>query len=524
MSAFGDVVGKVRDYAKGQDQDADAHVTQDGFDVLGYSWDLKDARRAVEQATGLVESGGEVTLRLPVDGGVVVLTSDRPDIWLPEDDGPEAVLPHLAESPTRLSWTTADLLAGDSAAGFGAVTGGTAEVGLSKERWQSPIEEQTGRSVWIGLSVNDLAGWLQTAIPEQIAQKLFGAPGALVLLANWSEDVFETADLAIGDLDHVPSAGVDDDDVLVARLEGRSEHDRLPDWRLIGADLSAAPAALAEPLRQAAGLTAARLLAEVQDADEVRPSATQPTRWKLAATPGEADGEFTALIGLVRWVGEDLSEARLQVARELAAERIKDPAHQQDERSVLEAAKLAYRLHVRQDVLQSLERQQTLEDAFRDLDDRAAEMRAKLGDALDDALTKGMAGALTIAIASLASAKVRDWPATIAGVVLACYLFIAAANVALLRRDSVKRLNEAAKLAKGRLEGLGDSLVRPVEQWKRALERRARFAFWVLFVAAIAVLAGGIAQNSEITSRDDTATATPTTTETSPTAGSPEAR
>jgi hypothetical protein len=125
-------------------------------------------------------------------------------------------------------------------------------------------------------------------------------------------------------------------------------------------------------------------------------------------------------------------------------------------------------------------------------------MRGKLADALDSALTKALAGALTITIASLTSAKVRDWPATIAGIVLAGYLVISAVNVWHLREDSMQRLEEAASLADKRVEGLGETLAGSLELWKHSLQRRADFALGVLIVVAVAVLVGGIAQNTEL--------------------------
>jgi uncharacterized membrane protein len=221
--------------------------------------------------------------------------------------------------------------------------------------------------------------------------------------------------------------------------------------------------------------------------------------------------DFGALVALVRWLADDLSEARLAVARDLAAERIKDLTRPPDP-TIMEAARLAYTLHVERDVRESLDHQRVLEEAFRDLDDRVAEMRAKLAEGLDSALTKAIAGALTITIASLTSAKVRDWPATIAGIVLAAYLFLTAYSVWLLGCDSQQRLDESATLANKRQERLGDELGAAVKSWKTSLHRRACVAATVLSIAALAVLVGGIAQNTKITGGRDSAKPPPAAT------------
>ncbi len=504
MSAdFVAALAAVRTYARTQGQDADDHVTDDGFDTLMYAWTLNDALAAVREATAVVAAGSTVTLRLPVDALVTVLHSDAPGTWLAEDRDPSDVLPHLGGAGPKAAWSDTDLTGRDAASGFAAVTGGTVEVAFPKAGWRSALEQEVDRTVWIGPGMDGLASWVRDTVPEQIAAKLFTRPGALVLLEKWPlPPVGGAARLAIGDLDLRPP-GTADDDVLVNRLANRGESALLPRWRLLDVDTQPVPLALREPLQRAIGLTAVGLLAEVAEAGHVRPSATEATEWAVPATPGEADGDFAAVIALVRWIGQDLSEARLEVARNLAATRIDDPAEDQASDAILRAARLAFRLHIKQDVRESLEHQQKLEEAFRDLDDRVAEMRAKLANALDGALTKAIAGALTITIASLTSAKVRDWPATIAGVVLAGYLILSAVNICHLCRDSKTRLDEAAALARTRVEGLGDRLTNSLEPWKTSLTDRARFALGVLIVVAVAVLVGAVAQNAKITGRDD---------------------
>jgi hypothetical protein len=500
MSAdFQDALAAVQAYAGGQGVDASERVAADGFERLVYRWPLSDALAAVRDAGAVVAAGATVTLRLPVGGDTTVLRSDQPGRWIAEERDPAEVLVHLAGGQPRAEWTADELLAGGAQDGFAAVTGGTTEVAFDKAAWRAAVEAAVDRSVWIGPSKDSFARWLRETIPEQIAEKLLARPGGLVLLADWGSvpAVGQSTRLAIGGLDCRPAPAVDDD-VLAKRLASRGESALLPAWRLLDVDPRPEPQAIRAPMQAAIGLTAARLLSAVVEGGRLRPSATQPTEWTLAATPGAADGDFAALVALVRWVGQDLGEARLEVARDLAARRIGDPAHDDDAEAIRSAAQLAFELHVESDVRESLAYQRELEEAFRALDDSVAEMRAKLADALDGALTKALAGALTITIASLASAKVRGWPATIAGIGLAVYLALSAYNLRHLRDDSLQRLDEAAALARHRAAGLGDTLTTRIESWKQTLRGRANFALAVLVAATIAVVILGIVLNPKI--------------------------
>lgn len=496
--AFASALGAVRSYGAALGVDAHEHVVDEGWATLVYAWELGDALASVREADGVVGAGATVVLRLPVDASTCTLTSDSAGTWIPDGLDPSAVLPHLVDAPPQAAWATEELLAGDAAEGFAAVTGGTATITLGKERWRTDLERETGRSVWIGPSADGFATWLQDTIPVQIAERLFAAPGCLVALEGWAAPpVGGDGRLVTGSLEHRPPRHVEEG-ALAERLAGRGETDLLPSWRLLDVDPLAQPRAIREPLQRARGLIAARLLAEVAEGDRLRPSAVQATEWTLPATPGGADGEFTALIALVRWVGDDLGEARFEVARDLAARRIEDPAHTLAGDPIVRAARLAYRLNVQRDVRASLDHQQRLEEAFRALDDRVAEMRAKLADGVDSALTKAIAGGLAITIAALTSAAVRDWPATIASWVLTLYLALAAVGVWHLRGDSTKRLDEARALAEGRVEGLGDRLSNSLDAWSDSLTRRANGAVLILALAAIAVFVGGLAQNAQI--------------------------
>jgi hypothetical protein len=148
---------------------------------------------------------------------------------------------------------------------------------------------------------------------------------------------------------------------------------------------------------------------------------------------------------------------------------------------------------------ESLERQQKLEELFRDLDDKAAEMRSSIDDTLDGSVTKALAGALAITIAALTSAKVRDWPATFAAVVLMGYLLTSARQLKRWRQDDADiRLRDAGTLAATRMEGLGDKLVDATKAWRSLLRSRTRRATCMLRWLAVLLPIGGVLGNGPV--------------------------
>jgi hypothetical protein len=474
----------------------------DNFEQLAYRWQITDIGAALRSVAGLLQTGASLKLRLIVEETELTLQADRADRWYSASSpDPSGYLEHLRDAGAKVSRTTAELLRGDADSGFGAVESAEMSAEFSKQGWADEIAAETGRSVWIGLSSASFATWLAETDVGQIARRLFAKPGALVLLADWPvpKAVSAGSRLRIGSLAERP-AGASDNALLTRRLDERKESANLPSWRLLEVDAQpgVVPADLQRLLKQAVGITAASLIA-VREDGVFRPAADQETQWKLPSTPGTEDADVDAIVGLARWVGADLSEIRFTVARDLAGRRIPDPLQGSPAEPLLDAARIAYRLSVRTDVIESLERQQQLEESFRDLDDRAAAMRASIDDTVDGTVTKALAGALAIAIAALTSAKVRDWPATIAAFVLAGYLGATAIGLARWRRDDADaRLRDAGALAAQRVEKLGARLLKSTEDWRRQLQTRVGRAIAILWTLAVLLSVGGLLSNSAV--------------------------
>jgi hypothetical protein len=480
---------------------ADA-LSDDDFEQLAYRWQLTNVRAALRGAIALVRAGAAVELRLVVGDTESRLRADGPDRWQPvSGPDPASVLEHLHGVGPKVAWTTDQLLQGDSEAGLSAVESAEAGVELAKSQWTDPISKATGRSVWIGPTLVGFAAWLAGTVPEQIASKLFSKPGALVLLAELPAKTTMRARerMTIGSLvERAPA--VSDSELLTTRLEERGERKYLPAWRLIHVEADpSVPVTISRPLARAIGMTAAKLIAEVQDGENLRPSADEATEWSLPRTPGDGEADVDAIVQLARWVGADLSESRLGIARDLAARRLPDPLHGGAAEPLLDAARIAHRLAVHGDVIEALERQQRLEELFRELDDKAAAMRSSINETLDASVTKALAGALAVTIAALTSAKVRDWPATVAAFVLAGYLAINAIGLASWRReDADARLRDAGRLASARVETLGNQLEQSTETWRALLRTRVRRATTVLWILAVLLVAGGLFGNGPI--------------------------
>jgi hypothetical protein len=461
---------------------AEGGRVDDVFEQLIYRWD----RIAV---------GAEATLTVPTENAELFLSSVGVDRWSfaggPE---PQAAIEGLTALGAKLDWGTAELLKGRWPE---ASAGTQVKVVLPKQPWAGPISRQTGRSVWIGPSVAGFADWIARTGTERIAAELFAEPGALVLLADWSgEEVAVGRRLTVGSL-VARAPRVEDSEELEKRIE--EEEKRRP-WRLLDVDLRVGlPAELDVPLARAAGITAAHLIAERSVDGTFYPDAERGTTWKLPVAPGRGPADVEAIVRLARWLGEYLVEDRFAVARSVAARMIDDPLAGGPADPPYEAAVIAYRRTVDEHVVESLERQQRLEESFRQLDDEAAAMRASIDETVDGTVTKALAGALAITIAALTSKEVRDWPATIAALVLAGYLWVNAAMlVQWRRRDADVRLRDAGELASQRIEELGVRLQASCDEWRRQLRTRVSWAVAILLLLGLALAVSGVVANDSI--------------------------
>jgi hypothetical protein len=499
LTAFENALEALDEFGAGQGATREEALTDDNFEQLRFRWSLTDVAVALERSTTLMGAGATVVITLTVDATQLTLTSDSSGAWVPSVD-PATVFEHLEGKGPRASWATADLLDQGYEESFAAITDPTATVEFEKKRWTRPIETDTGRSVWIGPSCAGFAKWLRETKPSQIAQKLFSQPGALVLVAGDAIKLPADAGerFTIGGLaTRAPSPS--DRASLRARLEEHKKPGDLPQWRMVDVEPGqSVRLEVRRPLARAAGVVASRLIAE-ETAGEVRPSREHDTVWELPAVPGDAASDVAAVLALARWVASDLTLTRMSVAQDVAARRLKDPLQGGVPKQLVDAAVIAHKLLVQKNVIESLERQQKLEESFRDLDEKAAEMRSSIESTLDASVTKALAGALAITIAALTSAKVRDWPATIAAFVLAGYLLISAAQLSSWREeDADVRLRDAGKLAAGRLEDLGDELVAATAAWRTLLTTRTSRATKILRRMAVLLAVGGLVANVHI--------------------------
>lgn len=477
-------------------------LVADNFDVLVYRWKVADMAAALRDARQLLGAGAEVKFTVSSTEGTLTFTAKGSDRWsFGTGPQPGLLLPRLAEVGPQTSWVTDELIAGDWDAAAAVITAAEANAEFAKSLWTSGIEGETNRSVWIGPDQAGFAAWLEETVPGGIAKKLFAKPAALALLADWPESGPATAgdSLTVGSLSARPRTEAKDPELLVPRLAERREEERLQLWRLLRVDThSDLPDRLREPLNRAVGLAAARLIA-VEEGGKLRPASDRTEVWVLPPTPGRGPSDVDAIVELARWVGADLSEIRFAVAGEIAARLIGDPLDGGPAGPPRDAARIAYRRAVHDDVAESLARQQKLEESFRALDDQAAAMRASTDETVDGTVAKSLAGALAIAIAALTSSAVRDWPATIAAFVLAGYLGVSALTLASWRRnDADVRLEEAGEYAAQRVEGLGDQLKESSQTWRARLKRRVHFAVGLLWALAGLLAIGGLLANGSV--------------------------
>lgn len=455
----------------------------------------------LRQASDTARAGVMSTLELTRDEANATLVTRYDGSWTAS---PETVLilTHLTAGPLKAAWSTDDLLGHGGDAELDSVDSVHLRIEVDKSRWSEPIARETGRSVWIGRSRSELASWLSQEDPTAAVNALFGGErtGALLLLLDWEGDSIDAGPrLTIGNLDTRVQAP-DEPPALSLRIAERRDVPPLPHWRALDIELTALPDDLRGPLTRLVGIAATGLIVEEDEPGPLRPSVLETTIWpRLPSTVGSAPVEADAIIALARWVAEELTQARLDAARHVAATSIPDPLATGDPERIVEVAQMTYHLLVHRDALASLDHQQKLEEAFHELDAKADELRVKLGESVEAAVTKALAAALAIAIAALASPKVRNLPATIAAAVLALYL--AGSGWALLgwyRRDAESRLNAAKAAAAGRLKGVGKDLDKIVDGWLRDLIKRIKVAAAILFALALVLLLGGLFADSGV--------------------------
>jgi hypothetical protein len=449
----------------------------------------------LRQAASAVDSGVTTTFELTRDDASLRLTAEKEGTWRLSGDI-ALVLPHLSTVQQQTNWRTEELLGGGGEQELDGADDARLRIEIHKPRWSEPIARETGRNTWIGPGLDGFATWLCQSNPKAVVNNLFGGrAGALVLLGDWVGTPIECGPrLALGDLGTRAKPPIDPP-TLTARLADRDDVLPLPYWRAIEIEPADLPDRLRVPLERLVAITAIALIAEEEEPGRLRPSARETTIWEaLPATVGSTVVQADAIVQLARWVGDELSQARLDAARHVAATAIPDPLSNPDGERIVEIARTTYHLIVHRDALASLDHQQKLEEAFHELDAKAEELRSKLIESLDATVTKVLAAALAIAIAALASPKVRNLPATIAAVVLALYLAFSGWSLATwYREDAENRLTAAKATAAGRLRGVGIDLEAIATEWLADLLRRIKVAAVILFLLASVVVLGGLA-------------------------------
>lgn len=454
----------------------------DDWDALLCDCPVLDLDAALVASQAVVEAGGEVQIGLERLEGTCTLTCSAVDRWVVAG-AREAILPRLGASVGG-TWTTAQLR--QAGAEF---EGAEAQLSVDKAPWKARVARE-GRSAWIGLSLAGFVEWLATSRVDGVVESLLGADcaSAHVRLADWSDAPLTMGKrLRVGSLDDAWEQCVGDDTVLRTRLLATGREAELPAWRAIELEGGGAPDALRRRVAAVAALTAARLVGPAAPA------------WTPPAKPGSGTEGGQAVLALARWVAADYGEGRLQVARSVALAEVADPLAIGGADAVEARSTIAFSILVDEEVREALAVRARFESAYRDLDDKVAQLRADVAQQADQVIVRALTGTLGVAIAALASGSVRGWPATIAAFVLAGYVLANAAIMRSLARDGLERLAEARELMGARELQLGPPLGERVDRWRAELERRVRRYVVALIALGLLIAAAGVVANEHVT-------------------------
>jgi hypothetical protein len=482
----------------------------DTLEELSYRCALGDAAQALHGAAELVALRATVELRWQFDAGSVDVRSDRRDRWEAVEAG--LLLEFLGRDEEPPEFSTEELLAAvPSLDRVDRPDETFAVVRFEKRIWSEPITRETRRAVWIGPSADGFADWV-AAQPNTALQRLLGAPGGGLVLAT---DVPPTAPdsaarLVIAAPDARPAA-VPDDTQLVGRLEASHRTDDLPLWRTVSIDVDvAAPAA--DRVRLAVAWAAAVALAEVRDDSMLRPSRVDDRSWDLDEFPAATEAS-DGLVQLARWVAADFGETRLTVARAIAAKKVGSPFEAVPAAPVLEAAEIAYRVAIHEEVREALTQQRELETAFLELDSEVTKLRESLSSSVDQVVTRALTAALAVTIAALTARQVRGWPVTAAGAAVMVYLWTSASYVGLsVWRNAKSRLSVAETVVSGRGSELGRGLAMltgHIGRWRGEIRTQVVGSIVLLGILGLLSGVGGYLGNGEISPLYDDAEAQP---------------
>jgi hypothetical protein len=458
---------------------------------------IRDVAAALEGADLLAERhDASVTLRFSVAGQALSFSrSPGQPGWSPDAGSPVA-LSALRDREERELWPTALLTeAVGELAGAAEADG---DVHLAKDTWKQGLAGADQRWIWIGPTLQGFTRWVTSGPWQPLVRRMLagGAAAVLVQDAPPLRQIVSPRFVVAKPEAELPALGAEP---WLARL-GPVEDAAV--WR---AARLAPKAPLPEDLRNVlhglATSAAAWALAEDRQPGppmHLRPRADRIVTWTLQERSSPLDDRRgAALRQLAEWVMDGATQTHLAVARHVAADQIPEADSDIAPRVPLAAAELAFSVTIDRHVAEQLTQQAEFEKTFLGIDKTVTEVRASIGATVDDVVTRVLTASLAIAIAALASPRVRGVPAAVAASLIFLYVLL---NVARLhgpvREELAARLSaidDEVRARRGALSAsLAQGLTTAMPLWRDQVGERLRAGIKILVVLAVAVLAAGV--------------------------------
>lgn len=474
-----EVFASIEAFVRAAGVDPRTSLAEDSTSLCRYRLDGVAVEPAIASADSLTQAGADLVMSLDTSNGHVQMRTSRTGVGLWEVSGDldeigwpnEQDVDEIDKTFLVRHWRSTNL-----------VTRAVVEIVLDKSPWSASISAETGRTVWVGSTQQGFERWLTERPPDSTLGVILAEHAALVLLADWPGAAVELGpNLSFGNLDHRAAA-------LPTEAPWPEESEP---WqrRSVLIDIENAPGELRPRLARAVGWSAALLIAEEHEGDQLRPDRNSTTTWNL---PGTGPDGVPAVVSLARWVSQELSITRLQIARTIAAVRLVDPFAGHDQ-SVLEAADIAYRQTVDSLVQAALLTQLELERSFRSMDAEFTTVRAHLVETLDQTLLRGAAGLVAIGAAAAASKQKSPSFILFGSLLVAAYvLFTATVQLAMAKRDLKDRLDAFQGLISSRGQELASDSLDAFSTWREHLRIRLLWMRWSMTAVAVVVAAGGL--------------------------------
>lgn len=459
-------------------------LQDDGATRLTVALTIRHAERFLSGVEAFPAEVG-ASLSCTSSSGVVQLTRTPQGQWRIDDGDIKSVAPSIPGADVRDAWSS-DELAGADVDGVWE-----ARLTVHKEPWRAAVKAATGCSSWIGYSEASFETWLRDRGWRQVAYELFSSPKASVVLHTWRGlPITLGTRLRVGgwELGEDPTAEVAD-------VAWPQEIDKA---FLCAAHIEPVDGPphrnWMQELLRVAGASAAEVLMLANGSLAARGSGALSIQWNVDhADPAEIR-DVEAVLALCRWTSEEPTLTRLAVAWRVASERIENPFRGPRAEPLVHAAEIAYQTAIDQGVREALSKQVALEESFREMDTALAASRSALTDSVDSAVTRAMAGALAIGIASVTAENFEGWLVTGAAWLLASYLlYQGTVGLAMHRRDVELRLDGLEELVVHRGTRMAASMPTRIRAWKGDLNNRVRCLRIWLVVASVIVGAVGVA-------------------------------